>query len=141
MYDAGLNFYRDRFFQKNYHIMKLKKRKDGLNQLKEEYIKNCYNFVKEYGNVSTRMARFVSANIKLDPFNPNILDGVQAKHCEVLDHQGLYTFHTGGFSNACLCFDGKVIVTNDHDLDFGFNDVKNDGVNFIPPQQCVIDIV
>ena len=30
MYDIGLNYYRNLFFNKEYHIMKLKKRKDGL---------------------------------------------------------------------------------------------------------------
>lgn len=66
MYDIGRDLYRNKFFDKGYHVMKLKK-KQGIRQLKEEYIRNRFNFIKEYGDVRTRVVKTVKANIKLDP--------------------------------------------------------------------------
>lgn len=140
MYDIGLNYYRDLFFQNNYHVMKLKKRNEGLHKLKEEYSRNRYNFIKEYGNVHSRFVRTITSNIKLDPFEKDLLKDVKPKRCEALDHMAVYTLHPGGFSNAAQCFDGKAIVTKDHELAFGFYDVLKEKANPIPENHCVVQI-
>lgn len=82
--------------------MKLKKRKEGLHQLKEDYIKNCYNFIKEYGNVRSRIVQIIKSNVKLDPFEEDVLKGITSKRCDILDNKAVYTLHPGGFTNAAL---------------------------------------
>ena len=141
MYQVAMNLYRNKFFNKEFHIMKLKKRKEGLHKLKEEYINKKFNFLKEYGEVRTRMVKTVPANIKLDPIvGEKVLEEVKVTHCESLDHRAVFSAHAGGFSNAVQCFNGEVIVTNDHEFDFGFYDVIKEGTNPIPNGTCVIQI-
>ena len=120
--------------------MKLKKRKEGLQQLKEEYIKNWYNFIKEYGDVRTRFVRTLPAKIKFDPFDMDWLKDVKYKRIDSLNNKGVFSLHTGGFANAVQCFDGTAIVTMDHSLDFGFYDVQNENTNPVPKEHWVIQI-
>jgi len=84
----------------------------------------------------------VTSNIKLDPVlqDSDILEGVKAKSCESLNHKSVYTLHEGGFTNTALCFNGTAIATMDHILDFGFQDVLQEGTNMIPADHCVIQI-
>ena len=120
--------------------MKLKKRKEGLKQLKEEYIKNWYNFIKEYGDVRSRFVRTIPSKVKWDPFDMDWLKDIKYKRIDSLNNKGVFSLHTGGFANAVQWFDGTAIVTMDHELDFGFFDVQNENTNPVPKEHCVIQI-
>ena len=90
--------------------------------------------------MTSRMARFCSSNIELNPYDDKWLEEVKVKHWQELDHRGVFSFNWGGFSNVVQCFDGTVVATNDHDLDFGFGDVLKDEVHIIPDYHKVIQV-
>lgn len=98
------------------------------------------NYMKEFGNVYSRKVFGFDSMIKLDPLEPNILNGLHATQIKTLSHKDIYAVYCGeGTINAAHTMDGYVYLTTENNLESGFSKAFEKGPT-IPFQVLQISI-